>query len=407
MSAHASSDAKVPPHVPAHLVWDGSYDAFTAEGDDPFLAVSRLHDLPPVIWVTDVTFGRPGWVCTRFASVSECFIDYARFSAERPGMIAELVGEPVRLNPIEIDPPAHHGYRKNLNPVFTPKAVGALGDAVKATCEELIATFADKGGCDFVHDFAVPFPTYVFLDLMDMPRDLAEQFLTWEDDLMRAPDMMDRVKAGRGVYEYLKAFKDRQRENPTNDLNRAIVTGTFEGRLLNHLEMMGMYYVLYVGGLDTVYSTLGWIMRHLARNPADQQLLRDNPELIPDAVEEFSRAFSVVNTHRHVIADSDFFGAPVRKGDEIHLPIALANRDPSVFPDPHRIDFARKPRHITFGTGTHSCLGIHLAKRELRTVVEAFLRHFRNIRPDPDAPDSYHTGRTFGMDSLPLVWDRA
>ncbi|HMO69251.1 MAG TPA: cytochrome P450 [Novosphingobium sp.] len=407
MSAPADTATKIPPHVPAELVWEGSYDAFTAEGDDPFLAVSRFHELPPVIWVTDVTFGRPGWVCTRFDSVSEGFIDHARFSAERPGMIGELVGEPVRLNPIEIDPPAHHGYRKNLNPVFTPKAVGAMGDAVKATCESLIASFADKGRCDFVRDFAIPFPTYVFLDLMGMPRDLAQQFLDWEDELMRAPDMMDRVKAARGVYHYLKAHKDSQLANPVNELNRAIVTGTFDGRPLDHLEMMGMYYVLYVGGLDTVYSTLGWIMRHLATHPEDQTALRVNPELIPAAIEEFCRAFSVVNTHRHVAVDCEFHGAPLRKGDELHLPIALANRDPAVFADPHRIDFTRKPRHITFGTGTHSCLGIHLAKRELRTVVEAFLAHFRNIRPDPDQRDSYHTGRTFGMDSLPLLFDRA
>lgn len=405
MAVSQVTGAEIPAHIPQELVWDRSYDEFTAEGDDPFLAVTRLHDLPPVIWATDASYGRPGWVCTRFDSVSGVFLDPARFSAERHGMIADLVGEPVRLNPIEIDPPAHHGYRRNLNPVFTPKAVAAMGDAVKATCDSLIAAFADKGRCDFVHDFAVPFPTYVFLDLMDMPRDLAQQFLDWEEDIMRAPDMMDRVKAGRGVYEYLKTFKDRQKENPTNDLNRAIVTGTFEGRPLNHLEMMGMYYVLYVGGLDTVYSTLGWIMRHLATHPEDQATLRANPELIGDAVEEFSRAFSVVNTHRQVSQDCEFFGAPLRAGDEIHLPISLANRDPSVFADPHRIDFTRKSRHINFGTGPHSCLGIHLAKRELRTVIEAFLSRFRNIRIAPGEKDSYHTGRTFGMESLPLVWD--
>jgi cytochrome P450 len=391
--------------IPPHLVWDHSFDAFTAEGDDPFLAVTRLHALPPVIWATDASYGRPGWVCTRFDPIAEAFTDHTRFSGERHGMIADLVGEPVRLNPIEIDPPAHHGYRRNLNPQFTPKAVGCLIDAVRETCGTLIAAFEGQGGCEFVTQFSIKFPTFVFLDLMALPRDKAELFMDWEEDIMRAPDVMDRVKAAREIYAYLCKHKDEQKAHPSNELNRAITTGTFEGRPLDHYEMMGMYYVLWAGGLDTVYSTLGWIMQHLATHPDLQDELRANPERIPDAIEEFARAFSVVCTHRSVVADGDFYGAPLRVGDEIHLPISLANRDPAMFADPHKVDIDRKSRHINFGTGPHTCLGIHLAKRELRTVVEEFLQRFRNIRIKPGEVPRHHTGRTFGMDYLPLVWD--
>lgn len=391
--------------VPPELYWDRSFDAFTAEGDDPFLAISRMHDLPPVVWSPDAAFGRPGWICTRFASVSEAFTDFAHFSGERHGMIADLLGEPVRLIPIEIDPPAHHGYRRNLNPQFTPRAVGALVDKVRETCRGLIAKFADSGGCEFVSQFAIPFPTFVFLDLMALPRERAGEFMAWEDELMRAPDTDVRVRAAREIYAQLCAHKDSQKAHPANDLNRAITTGTFDGRPLDHYEMMGMYYVLWAGGLDTVYSTLGWIMRHLATHPELQDQLRDDPALLDGAVEEFARAFSVVCTHRQVTEDYLFFGAPLRRGDEIHLPISLANRDPAVFADPHRVDVARNPRHITFGTGTHTCLGIHLAKRELRMVIEEFLTRFRNIRIRPGETVRYHTGRTFGMEYLPLVWD--
>ena len=393
-------------HIPPGLVWDHSFDAFTAEGDDPFLAIARLHDLPPVIWATDAAFGRPGWVCTRFDAISEVFTDFAHFSGERHGMIADLLGEPVRLNPIEIDPPAHHGYRRNLNPQFTPKAIGALVDSVRETCQSLIAKFAGNGTCEFVTDFAVPFPTYVFLDLMALPRGQSAQFMEWEDKLMRAPDMMERVKAAREIYARLCAHKDEQKANPSNELNRAITQGTFHDRPLDHFEMMGMYYVLWAGGLDTVYSTLGWIMQHLATHPELQAELRANPDKLDAAVEEFARAFSVVCTHRQVAEDYTFYGAPLKKGDEINLPISLANRDPAMFPDPHRIDIDRKPRHINFGTGTHTCLGIHLAKRELRMVVEEFLKSFQGIRIKPGEVPRYHTGRTFGMEYLPLVWDQ-
>jgi cytochrome P450 len=165
--------------------------------------------------------------------------------------------------------------------------------------------------------------------------------------------------------------------------------------------------VLWVGGLDTVYSTLGWIMRHLATHADLQQRLRDNPADIPAAIEEFARAFAVVVTHREVAKDCEFRGVQLCKGEEVNLPLALANRDPAVFDDPHVVDIDRKPRHLTFGFGAHACLGIHLAKRELRIVVEEFLKRFRNIRMREGEEYRFHTGRTFGVEYLRLVWERA
>jgi cytochrome P450 len=361
-----------------------------------------MHALPPLVWSPDASFGRPGWIATRHAVIAEAMMDYAHFSAERKGMVADLLGVNLRLNPIEIDPPAHHGYRRNLNPLFTPVAVRGIETQVLATCRELIDGFAVNGLCDFVHDFAVPFPTFVFLDLMALPRDKSADFLKWEDDLMRAADPMQRVAAARAIYAYLEEHKARQVAHPANDLNRGIVEGEFNGRPLEHLEIMGMYYVLWVGGLDTVYSTLGWIMQHLVTHPELQQRLRADPELIPAAVEELTRAFAVVVTHREVAENFTFHGAPLRKGDEINLPLALAGRDPEVFADPHCIDIERKSRHIGFGTGTHNCLGVHLAKRELRIVIEEFLARFGKIRIRDGEACRHHTGRTFGMDYLPL-----
>lgn len=397
----------IPGHIPPELVWDRCYDRFTEEGEDPFLAVSRLYAMPPVIWCTDVAFGRPGWIATRFDTVTDAFVDWEHFTAERDGMIAQMVGENVRLNPIEIDPPRHHGYRRILNPFFTPRAIKERGEGVRAICRELIDRFADAGECDFVHDFAIPFPSYVFLDLMGMPRDRLDDFIRWEDEIMRAPDPQVRVGAARAVYEYLKAHKEKQKTAPDNAFLAAMVNGEYEGRPLDHLEVMGMFYVLYVGGLDTVYSTLGWTMRHLATHPDLQDRLRADPALIPQAVEEFCRAFSVVNTHRMVVSDFEFHGVKLKAGEEMHMPLALADRDPAVFADPHRVDIDRKARHIAFGTGTHNCLGIHLAKREIGVVIEEFLARFRSIALKPGEAYRFHGGRTFGVEYLSLVLEPA
>jgi cytochrome P450 len=405
MGAESKTAERIPAHVPPELVWNNSFDAFTAQLDDPYIAISRLHDGPGIIWATDASYGRPGWIATRYDLISEAFIDHEHFSAERPGMIADLLGVNVRLNPIEIDPPAHFAYRRNLNPIFTPKAVQSFEASVRQTCQELIVKFENKGGCEFIGEFAVPFPSYIFVDLMGMPRDMVPKFLEWENVLMRGPDIASRVQAARSIYAYLEEFLAQQRKNPCNDLIKAIVNAKFNDRPLEHLETMGMLYVLYVGGLDTVYSTLGWTMRHLATHSELQDRLRGNPELIANAVEEFLRAFSVVVTHRMVAKDFVFHGVPMRKGEEFNMPLSLANRDPKMFPDPHVVDIDRKPRHLALGTGAHICLGMHLAKRELRIVVEEFLKRFHNIRIREGETYKYHTGRTFGIDYLPLVWD--
>jgi cytochrome P450 len=194
MNAHQQAgDAKRRTDIPAELVWPHSFDAFTAELGDPFAAISRLHEGPALVWSADASYGRPGWIATRHAVMAEVFMDHQRFSAERPGMIADLLGVNLRLNPIEIDPPAHHHYRRILQPCFTPMAVKAIDASVREACNALITAFADAGRCEFVHDFAIPFPSYVFLDLMGMPRAMVGDFIAWEDALMRGRSMEARI----------------------------------------------------------------------------------------------------------------------------------------------------------------------------------------------------------------------
>lgn len=406
MTPPIATAERIPATVPPELVHEVDFDVLTSEGNDPWLAIAKLHEGPPVIWMTQANFGRPGWVLTRHDVINEAFIDYEHFSSERPGMIADMLGEPVRLNPIEIDPPRHHAYRQVLNPFFTPKAMKAFDDPVRLCCRELITKFKNRGECEFVDEFAVPFPSYIFLDLMDMPRDRLDDFIGWQDQLMRARDPMVRVAAARSIYAYLKQHMAAQQAHPTNDLLRGMVGAEIDGRPIDYYELMGMFYVLYVGGLDTVYSTIGWIIHHLASNPDLQARLRADLSLIPQAIEEFCRGFSVVVTHRKVAKDFMFHGVPMKEGDEVNLPIMLANRDPAVHQIPHVIDIDRKPRHIAFGTGTHNCVGIHLAKRELRIVVEEFLTTFADFRLKPGETPRYHTGRTFGFDYLPLELDQ-
>jgi cytochrome P450 len=163
---------------------------------------------------------------------------------------------------------------------------------------------------------------------------------------------------------------------------------------------------LYVGGLDTVMSSLGWYFRYLATDPALQERLHDNPQDIPAAAEEFLRAFGITATRRQVIHDTELGGVFMRRGDNICLPTYLASRDARQFDDPHRIDIDRDTPHMTLATGAHNCVGQHLARREIKVVLEAFISRFKNIRMAPGETASWSTRQVWAVTRLPLVWDR-
>jgi cytochrome P450 len=406
MSGVQSGDKRIPDHVPAELVRDMDIHRFTASFADPYEAAVQLHQGPDIFWATMAANGHPGWVLTRQSLLQEAYLDPEHFSSERADLAA--MGITWKLNPLEFDPPEHHKYRRILNPLFSPRAVAEMDASVKTVCDELIDSFADRGRCEFVSEFAEKFPSYIFLDLMGMPRDLLPQFLEWERLLLRAEDPRQRVGAMMSVFRYLQGFIDEQREQPTTELMRTLLTARYEDeRLLTNDEVMGMVALLYIGGLDTVYSTLGWIFRHLAGDAALQQRLRASPDLIPQAVEEFLRAYPVAQPHRKIKQDIEFHGVKMRKGDHVLMATFAANRDPLAYENPEIVDIDRKPRLLTFAAGPHLCLGIHLARRELRSVVEAFLSRFSNIRIPADEKFEFHTGGTWGVDRLVLEWDRA
>lgn len=333
-------------------------------------------------------------------------VNWEHFSSDYRAL--EPLGITWKLNPLEFDPPEHHYYRFILNPFFTPAKVRHLDAPVQASCDALIDAFAERGSCEFISEFGEKFPSYVFLDLMGMPKEKLSDFLEWERLMLRERDPMKRAGAMLSVLEYLRQFLAEQKENPTTELMEGLLQARYrDERPLSDDELMGIIYLFYIGGLDTVYSVMGWIFRHLAGDPALQERLRANPEEIPRAVEEFMRAFGVATPTRRARVDYEFHGVKMKAGDTVKPSTPAAGRDPLAYDDPHTIDIDRSARHVSFATGPHICLGMHLARRELRTVIEAFLSRFRNIRIPQGEAYAYHTGGVFGIDHLPLEWDPA
>jgi cytochrome P450 len=394
----------IPAHVPSELYWDRSLAEFNSELDDPFVAASRLLHGPPVFWARDAVQGRPGWVIARHALLREAFIDWQHFSSEGGMDLTQALGVEWSLNPVNIDPPRHSVYRSILTPFFTPKAINHMEGAVRETRDRLIAKFATRGSCEFVGEFSIPFPSYIFLALMGMPIEMAPQFFGWEQSLLRGATMEERLTAGREILAYLECHLKAQRARPATPLMEGIMGARIDGRPLDDGEVLGMFYTFYVGGLDTVYATLSWSMRYLATRPHFQRFLRENLDQLPRAVDEFLRLFSVVSTQRRVTQDFDFHGVEMHKNDLVVMPIFIACRDPEAYPDPHEADLERKTSALAFGSGPHMCLGMHLARRELRIALETFLTRFGEIHIPAGERYAYHAGPTFNVDRLPLAW---
>jgi cytochrome P450 len=241
---------------------------------------------------------------------------------------------------------------------------------------------------------------------MGMPRERLGDFLAWERAMIRPASAEDAVAGMTAVIAYLEQFIREQRVHPTTDLMRGVLSARYnDERALSEKEVLGVCFILYIGGLDTVFSTLGWTFWHLAQDPALQQRLRDRPEDVTQAVEELLRAYSVASSARTVARDFTFHGVTMRAGDEVLLSLPLAGRDPQAYDDPHRVDIDRPVRHIAFGTGPHTCIGLRLAKREIRIVLETLLARFADIRMPAGAQITFHTSNVFGVDHLPLEWD--
>jgi cytochrome P450 len=398
--------AKAPEHVPPELVWDHSFVDFLNELDDPFLAAGRLHQGPGVIWATNANHGMPAWIFTRHALIEEGFADYEKFSSARGPLTASIMDPSWLLLPVEADRPAHAHYRQVLQPFLTPAAMAARAAEVQGLCDSLIDRFVERGHCEFMSEFASILPNAIVVSLMGLPQEMLPQFMDWEETVIHGAEPAERLAAGAAIIDYLKGFIAEQKTDPRSPLMEGILSGRMEERAFNDAEILGICYLLFVAGLDTVFNSLGWIMRHLATDQALQARLRNNPQDIPAAVEEFTRAFGVSAPMRTVARDMVFHGVRMKKGEDVMLPTFLAGRDPRAFPNPHLIQIDRNPRHVTFGRGPHVCVGIHLAKREMKVVIESFLSRMNNIRIPEGTKLEYQTNSTIGVDRLPLVWDR-
>jgi cytochrome P450 len=355
------------------------------------------------------------WVFTRHHDILAAYRKWEDFSSESVTFLT--ADPPFTWIPEMLDPPEHTSWRRLLKPFFAPRRVAYMQRQIRSRCTEIIDDLAHRNSGDFVTDFARRFPTAVFLDFMGLPVERLDEFLAWQDAIMRLPFVdagLDATRVGislQAMAEVQDCFAkliEERRANPrigSHDIVSAALSWRIDERPIPIHDVLALCLLLFMAGMDTVSAQLSYIFWHLAGHEADRSRIVDRPGLIPSAVEEFLRVYTVTAPARKVTRDMDFLGCPMQAGDMVWLPLAMANRDPAVFPVADEVIVDRTPNnHIAFGAGPHYCLGAHLARLELRVALEEWHRRIPSYHLSDGAEVPEHGGQTLGIDSLPLTW---
>jgi len=305
-------------------------------------------------------------------------------------------GHDARLIPLEIDGEDHKKWRRLLDPMFAPKQVIRLEGQVRQLASELIDGFAATGKAELYGDFCTPLPCLTFLRLVGAPVADMDFFLEFKDGVVHpqgeTTEEIDANMAAAGgkLMEYFVGFLADKRKNADHqdDVIANLIKSEIDGEPLAEFDLVNILFLLMFAGLDTVTSSMSCIFAWLGQHPQERQRLAEDMSLIPAAVEELMRYESPVPSGmRYPTEDIDLGdGLVVRAGEDINAFWAAANVDPTFFDDPLsvKLDRGRKD-HMVFASGTHRCLGSHLARLELRLAVEELLTRIPDYTVDEDA----------------------
>jgi cytochrome P450 len=365
---------------------------------NPYPLYHRLRTEAPVHWDPFLH----AWVVTRYPDVVRVLHD---FSADRTPSPEQL--ERMNLSAISpiaavmvkqmlfLDAPAHTRLRSLASSAFTPARVRVLQSRIQQIADTLIdaAMAAQPGQMDIIAEFAEPLPAIVTAEMLGVPirdhrqlKDWTAVFAEMLGNFQHNPDHVPKVL--RALEEMLEYFRERVRElraHPREGLINSLLTAEINGDRLTEEEVIANSIVTMVGGQETTTNLIGNGLLALLRHPAEMQRLRDDPGLIPSAVEELLRYESPSqHTARLARTDVELGGRKIRKRDAVIAVMGAANRDPERFPDPDRLDLARTDnRHLAFGWAAHFCFGAALARIEGQISFSTILRRMPELALQP------------------------
>ncbi|MEU2448885.1 cytochrome P450 [Streptomyces sp. NPDC012765] len=385
---------------------------------DPFPLYRQLREDGPVRRVV-IAGGLDAWLVTRYEDGLAALSDTRLSSDVRDASDARLLQqlpeterESMLSNMLRSDPPDHTRLRRLVSKAFTARRVALMRPRIQSITDRLLDDIAPAGRADLVADFALPLPVTVISELLGVPVDDRHEFQGWTDRMIRRgaapPDPAVVNEAWQHMRAYVTGLIHAKRAHPGDDLLSGLVTARDQEQRLSEDELVAMVFLLLAAGYITTVNLIGGGIAMLLAEPAQLDLLRSDPGLLPGAIEELLRYDGPVNPGiaRFAREDVEIAGVTVPRGATVLIGSAVADRDPARFPDPDRLDITRQDNpHLAFGHGIHYCLGAPLARLEGQIAIGTVLRRLRGLAlavPPGEIP--WRPGGLRGPERLPVTF---
>ncbi len=383
------------------------YDVDFSTGQ-PYAIWERARQECPVIYTeTSGMADRPTYHVTRYADVERVLRDGETFSSS---INAEHIGQFMGELILAMGGAEHRAYRNLVSHAFRASALERWDtQLIRPTITSLLDAIAPAGRADLVDAITSKYPVQVICGIVGVPLEDSAQFHRWAELINTGPlDPPRGLAASQAMREYLEPIVEDRRHNPSDDLISDLVHARIDGEQLSDEKIYGFLRLLLPAGAETTYRVMGNALTALLTHPDVMARVVADRSLIPAVIEETLRwETSVTQVSRVAAADTEIAGCPVEAGAPVSVITGSANHDEDRYEHPEVWDIDRPPQnHLAFGTGQHQCLGMHLARLELRVGLDEILTRLPNLRLDPDAQPPVIQGFAFrGPDALPVLFD--
>ncbi len=380
------------------------YDPFDyALHDDPYPIYRELRDQVPVYHNEERNF----WALSRYADCQAAVRDFKTFSSAKGTSLEDLKAQVKLL--INTDPPEHTKMRHLISKLFTPAQVAPLEAAVRKMAKELLAPHLGSGRIDIITDFAAKLPMAIICQLLgfprsdeDMLRGLTDTVVHRDEGMAEMPD--EGMHATLKLYEYFNADMAKRSANASReDIITLLMAAEEDGRL-THDEVLGYIYILSIAGNETTTKLIGNVCFQLHRHPGQAAELRENPLILPLAVEETMRFDGPTQMMARTTTKATVLHNITIPADaKIALLFTSANRDERHYQNAESFDIHRNPRdHLGFGGGLHACIGAALARLEARVAMEEIIAALGHFEVDETKLERMHSPNVRGYTRVPL-----
>jgi cytochrome P450 len=386
------------------------YDPYDTQIDaDPYPLWRRMREEAPLYYNEKHDF----YALSRFADVDAGLREWSTYRSGK-GSILEIIKADIEIPPGVIlfeDPPVHDVHRNLLVRVFTPKRMEALEPKIREFCQRSLDPLVGAGRFDFIADLGAQMPMRTIGYLLGIPEEDQEALRDKLDEGLRLnPDQSFDASQFAAMSELFETYVDWRIKHPSDDLMTELLTAEFEDetgttRRLSREEVLTYINLLAGAGNETTTRLIGWTGKVLAEHPEQRREIAQDRSLVPAAIEELLRyeAPSPVQA-RYVARDVEHYGQTIREGSVMLLLNGSANRDDRQFGDGDVFNIHRRfPRHLSFGYGTHFCLGASLARLEGRVALDEVLNRFPEWTVDVDGARQARTSTVRGWEKLPVI----